>query len=264
MKQTIKSIMLLLGVIALSVGFQNCNSVKTIEKTKLEGNWKLKSLKGEDANDAFKTQAPTLKFNFEDKMIVGSGGCNNYNGVFSLTDKNEFSARNPVSTMRACIDANKEPQFFAALATPNMKLSLNNENNTLLFSKGSEVILEFVKAEETIDVKQLAGSWVLTDIVGGNINELFENKPTLEIAEDGKVLGQGGCNSLRTSYTLDGNTISFKAIASTRMACPSLQGETLFTSYLANPMQVVLEGSKMSFLKDGNVVLAFERNDSDK
>lgn len=260
MKQTIKSMVLIMGVIALSVGFQSCNSVKSIEQTKLEGNWQLKSLKGEDASDAFKTPAPTLKFNFQDKMIVGNGGCNNYSGVFSLTDKNEFSARNPVATMRACLDANKEPQFFAALATPNMKLSLVDEDNTLLFKKGSEIVLEFVKADETIDAKQLSGSWILTNISGGDINELFDKKPTLEIAEDGTVLGQGGCNSLRTSYTLDGNTITFKGIASTRMACPSLEGETLFTSHLGNPLEVAVEEDKMSFFKDGTLVLEFARN----
>lgn len=262
MKQPLKSMMLIMTVIALSVGFQNCNSVKPIEKTQLEGNWQLKSLKGESVSDAFKTPAPTLKFNFQDKVVVGSGGCNNYNGVFSLTDKNEFSAKNPVSTMRACLDANKEPQFFAALATPNMKLTLSDDGSSLLFTKGSEVVLEFVKTGETVEVKQLVGSWILTNISGGDVNELFDNKPTLEIAEDGKVLGQGGCNSLRTSYTLDGNTITFKGIASTRMACPSLEGETLFTSHLENSLQVVVEGNKMSLSKDGNVVLEFERNEN--
>lgn len=260
MRQTFRPITLLIGVLALSLGFQNCSSVKMIERARMQGTWQLKTLKGESATDAFKTSAPTLTFNFTDKTIHGSGGCNNYTGVFSLTNKNEFSARNPVSTMRACLDANKEPQFYAALATPNMRLSLADEGNMLVFSKGDDVILEFIKASEVVDAKQLVGTWTLVNISGGDVNKLFHNKPTLEIAEDGKIVGNGGCNTLRTSYTLDGNTITFKGIASTKMACPSLEGENLFTSHLASPLQVAVAGDKISFSKDGVLILEFEKN----
>lgn len=258
MKQSLTTKMLLIGTLILSFGFQSCSSVKTIDQSKLEGYWQLKTLKGESASEAFKTPVPDLKFNFAENNIYGTGGCNRYTGVFTLTEKNEFSAKNPVATMRACMDANKEPQFFAALSTPNMKLSLEDEGNTLLFSKGSDVILEFVKSEEPLSQKDILGQWVLTYIADGDVNKLFETKkPTLNLTEDGNVVGQGGCNSIRTSYSLEGNTIKFNAIMSTKMACPSLEGEGMFTSLLSTPLQVEAKDGKLSLFKDKVLVLEF-------
>lgn len=265
MKSILKTSIFLLCVAVVAFGVQGCSSVKPIEKSKLEGNWTLKTLNGEAASDAFKTTLPTLQFNFAENRVSGNGGCNTYSGNFTLTDKNEFTAPNVIATMRACMEANKEPEYFAALSTANLVLTLENNDKELTFTKDKKVILLFEKSEITetsantgISAEQLTGSWELSTIAGGDINTLFtDNKPTMEIAEDGKIIGHAGCNSYRTSYTLEGNTITFSPVASTKMACPSLKGEGLFTSLLAAPLIVSPEGEKLSFSKDGAVVLEF-------
>lgn len=263
MKQSLTIKMLLVGAMILSFGFQSCSSVKKIDQSKLDGYWQLKTMKGESVNDAFKTHAPSLKFNFADNTISGSGGCNNYSGTFVLTNKNEFSARNPIATMRACLEANKEPQFFAALSTPDMKLLLEDDENTLLFKNGNDIVLEFIKSQESISSKDLVGQWVLSYIAGGDINELFEAKPSLDIAEDGKIIGQGGCNAIRTSYSLNGSTIKFNPIMSTKMACPSLKGEGMFTALLSDTsLQVEVKEGKLSLFKDSTLVLEFDKDTS--
>lgn len=271
MRKILKTTMLLIFVASLFFGFQGCSSTKPIEKTKLAGYWQLKSLNNENTSEVFKTPVPSLKFNFAENRISGTGGCNSYSSIFVLTDKNEFTAQNPIATMKACFEANKEPQFFAALATPNMTISLKNDDSTLLFSKGRNVILQFEKANEDMQdftgnvvAKRLTGSWTLSSISGGDIDELFTKKPTMEIAEDGKIIGQGGCNSYRTAYTLAGNIITFKPIASTKMACPNMKGEDLFTSHLASRLQVVVDDNKLSFFNDNVLVLGFTRNNINK
>ncbi|MFV0417527.1 MAG: META domain-containing protein [Dysgonomonas sp.] len=268
MKSILNTSIFLLCAAVISFGMQSCSSVKPIEKSKLEGNWTLKTLDGEAATDVFKTTLPTLQFNFAENRVSGNGGCNTYSGNFTLTDKNEFTAPNVIATMRACIDANKEPQYFAVLSTANIVLGLENNDKELTFTKDKKVLLHFEKSETkettagaSISAGQLTGSWVLSTIAGGDINTLFtNNKPTMEIAEDGKIIGHAGCNSYRTSYTLEGNTITFSPAASTKMACPSLKGEGLFTSLLATPLQASVEGDKLSFLKDGTLVLEFVKN----
>jgi len=270
MKSILKTTMFLFGSVVILLGSQSCNSVKPIDKTKLEGNWELKSLNGENATDAFKTSLPNMKFDFAENRVSGSGGCNSYTGSFTLTDKNEFTVPNPVATMKACLQENKEPQFFQALSTPNLTISLGNNDNELTLSKDRNIVLQFVKSDKAeqsiagnVTVQQLAGSWVLTSISGGDINTLFaDKKPTMEIAEDGKVFGHAGCNSYRTGYTLEGATLTFNPVASTKMACPSLKGEDLFTSLLATPLKVVTEGDKLSFFKDSELVLEFVKNNA--
>lgn len=42
----------------------------------------------------------------------------------------------------------------------------------------------------------------------------------LILGEDGRVSGSTGCNRLMGSYRLEGDTLTFSRLASTRMACP--------------------------------------------
>lgn len=42
----------------------------------------------------------------------------------------------------------------------------------------------------------------------------------LVLGEDGRVSGSTGCNRLMGSYRLEGDTLTFSRLASTRMACP--------------------------------------------
>jgi len=56
----------------------------------------------------------------------------------------------------------------------------------------------------------------------------------LEISGDGAVSGSGGCNRLHGQATISGASLSFGAIASTRMACPPavMDQESKFLSAL--------------------------------
>jgi len=63
-----------------------------------------------------------------------------------------------------------------------------------------------------------AGSWRVREIGGETIEQAAA--PTLDIAADGAVAGQGGCNRYRGSATLGDGTVAFSPLAATRMACP--------------------------------------------
>ena len=65
----------------------------------------------------------------------------------------------------------------------------------------------------------LAGSeWRPTEIDGVEIAE--DTKIFIGFGDDGRVQGSGGCNRFTGSYEVDGDTISFGALAATRMLCP--------------------------------------------
>jgi heat shock protein HslJ len=163
-----------------------------------------------------------------------------------------------------CFYANKEPQYFAALSEPNMVISL--ENGLLTFRQDKTIVLQFEKGMEdpsqavTITAEALAGKWNLTSIAGGDMAALFvTNQPTMEIGADGMMAGNAGCNNYRLPYALEGDVVTFGPAMITKMACPSLEGEQLFASMLNGPMQAILDGNKLAFLKDGIVALEFTK-----
>lgn len=256
MKRILRTTLFFAAIAAVAFIIQSCSSTKPIDKAQLEGNWVLKTLQGEDAKSVFAGDLPSIGFDFSKNSVFGSGGCNRYTGAFTLTEKNEFSAPKLASTMRACIQANKEPQFLTALSTPNLAISL--DKGLLTFSQNKKVLLQFEKGAEkaALTAETLAGKWNLTSIAGGDLSTLFTTKqPTMEITADGKVTGNAGCNNYRSTYTLDGNTVTFGPVMSTKMACPDLKGEQLFTSLLTTPLQAALDGNKLTLSKDGNVAL---------
>jgi putative lipoprotein len=62
------------------------------------------------------------------------------------------------------------------------------------------------------------GKWLAEDIRGGGV--IDDVQTTLEIGADGRATGSGGCNRFAGSYSVNGATLAFGAIATTRMACP--------------------------------------------
>ena len=265
MKTIFKSAALLIAAISIGFGVQSCASVKPIDKADLAGYWALKTLNGEDAKVAFEGPIPSLEFDFAKSMVAGSAGCNRYTSTFALTEQNLFTAKAPVSTRMACINANKEPQFLKAIGTPDLKLSLNKDG-VLSFSQDKTVVLEFVKGEapvannRRVNAETLSGKWKLTSFGSEDLSKLFGEKlPTMEISADGKVFGNSGCNTYRGAYELKDNTFSIAHPASTMMACLNMEGENKFIKKIAEPLQVSINGNTLTFMQGGNVVLEFAK-----
>lgn len=255
---------LIVAASILSLGFfaQSCSSSKTLEVKDLSGYWTLKSLKGEAANEAFTGSIPSLEFNLEENQVFGSGGCNRYSGGFTL-EGTTFKATKLASTMRLCMEANKEDLFINTLSTEE-GLQASIEKDVLTFKADNKVVLEFKKGEapkaasRPATAGDLVGSWKLTTMVGETATSTFqEDAPTLVYAEGGAVSGNAGCNSYRTNATWEESTISFGPMMSTKMACPHLDVEQAFSTLLSKPMVASISGDKLLLSQDGKVVLEF-------
>ena len=73
-----------------------------------------------------------------------------------------------------------------------------------------------VKAET--DGDSLAGrTWLAEDIDGKGVIDKLQT--TIEFAEEGKVMGNAGCNRYFGSASIDGRTIEFGSLGSTRKMC---------------------------------------------
>lgn len=72
--------------------------------------------------------------------------------------------------------------------------------------------------------------WNLTELNGQPLNlEGGGEAPYLIFfPETGRIAGSGGCNRIMGAYNLEGNQLKIGPIASTMMACPNLDQETVF------------------------------------
>lgn len=64
---------------------------------------------------------------------------------------------------------------------------------------------------------RLSGRWLAEDIRGGGVIDRLQT--VLEIAEDGKINGSGGCNRFTGRATISGDNFAIGPVASTNMAC---------------------------------------------
>lgn len=252
-------------VATLFLGVQSCSSTKPLDTTQLSGNWTLKTMNDKDAKTMFEGPIPSVEFNFSDQQISGSAGCNRYFASFKLTDGNTFTADKAGSTMMACMHKNEEPAFLKAIAGPSYKLGVKND--LLIFTKDNKDVLVFEKGEksesftksERATAENIAGEWTLNSITGEDLKTLFTDKVPSINFDNGKVSGNGGCNSYRGTYTITDGTITFGPLMSTKMACPSLSGENKFTQALANPVVASINDGLLTFYQGDKEIMRFSK-----
>ncbi len=94
---------------------------------------------------------------------------------------------------------------------------------------------------------EVVGSWQLVSgTEGGNQLQLEAGNP-LTIAFDSElVTGHGGCNSFNGGYTLDGTSLTIGPIASTQMACESLDLETAYLTGLGDVDTASSDGDQLT------------------
>jgi heat shock protein HslJ len=109
--------------------------------------WKLSEFNGETiAKNETAQSVPTVRFNETENRFYGSGGCNQYNGVFELdagTGEVEFTQI--AATKMACPDMSMEDQYFAMLDEVD-RIELSSENMKFINGSG-EILAQFEVTE---------------------------------------------------------------------------------------------------------------------
>lgn len=263
MRKLEKLVFTLVMILSLGIMTQSCKSVKNSSGKdylsenipNIAGTWVLKSLNGEPSANIFKGKTPTMNIDIAEKRIFGNGGCNSYTGAFTY-NKGILSAPNLASTMMMCLDENQESQFHAILGQPN-KVSL--EEGVLTLKNDGKVVAQF---EKGIDTSLLLGEWILESIADGDVKALFADQtPTISFdLPENRFGGNAGCNRYNATYKIEGTTITVGPVMSTRMACPFLEGESKFTQIITGVSTLEATSDKITFAKEGKVILTFIKN----
>ena len=169
-----------------------------------------------------------------DGQATGSGGCNTFNGPYTV-DGISIKIGPLAATMMACPEPQMtvEASYFAALDKVTMWQVPQDvpitQGPLVLTGPGGQPRLTFASAAPA--AAGLSGtSWVLAGL--GNLPLPGKVQVTAQFGTDGTVSGNAGCNSYNGSYTVNGGSIIFGPIVSTKMACPEAQ-MAVETAYLA-------------------------------
>jgi len=114
----------------------------------------------------------------------------------------------------------------------------------------------------TVDDALIGTAWLADDIGGRGVVDRAQS--TLEFAKAGQIGGLAGCNRYFGPVTLDGDTISFDNLGSTRMMCADalMDQEQRFFQALsaAKRFELTHEGQILRmYANDGAPVLRFSR-----
>lgn len=106
------------------------------------------------------------------------------------------------------------------------------------------------------------GKWLAQSIRNGAVIDKLPS--TLEIAADGKVTGNGGCNGFGGKADITGDKISFGPLAATQMACPpaTMEQETKLLGALKDARRWLIDdqrGKLILFDAANKEILLFAR-----
>lgn len=99
--------------------------------------------------------------------------------------------------------------------------------------------------------------WRVVEVKGAPVAAADSaRRPGLRLVAEGhKVQGSAGCNRMMGSYELHGSSLKFGPLATTRMACPSMDAEQAYLAALGATTRYEIAGTTLTlFGPDGPVV----------
>jgi putative lipoprotein len=157
--------------------------------------------------------------------------------------------------VRATIEADGKALYKTETQYPVITGGNDNDVQIMVVSTGE-------MPDTTGGETALAGTeWRLSDLAGTNV--VPNSKATLKFDDDGKVSGNGNCNNFSGPVTIQGSSIQFGPIASTKKACDEAALNTEESAYFAalqNAESFTVEGTTLSIqVKGKGTPLRFTR-----
>jgi heat shock protein HslJ len=162
-----------------------------------------------------------LRLEFADGRMSANAGCNTMSGELAVRAGRLSWTGAPATTMMGCPqELMDQDQWLSRLLVDGVDATL--DGRTLTLSDGDVTIRLEPKAPA--DASSLFGrTWTVTDLTTPHSAAAIPEgvrTPTLQVAEDGSVVLDTGCNRGHTQATADGDVLTFAPVALTKMACP--------------------------------------------
>ena len=103
----------------------------------------------------------------------------------------------------------------------------------------------------------LSTTWNLVEMNNREIQHPGPQIPHMHFEEE-KVTGNDGCNNFFGGYTLDGNSLKFGMLASTRMACPQINDFDIeFNKVISMTTSYRISGNKLELFENDKLLASF-------
>jgi putative lipoprotein len=182
---------------------------------------------------------PVIRFG-EDGRVSGYGGCNQFNGGYTL-DGETMTFTPIMMTMMACAATNRnqmENALGAALQGDATFVVDGDGMLTLTGANGTEITA--MRAPEL----KLAGTRWRVEGIGG-VAVVSGSEPEITFTDDGQINGTTGCNRFFGGYAQDGAAVTFTGTGMTRMACLGdglMAQESAFAGILSGAAKASVDG----------------------
>lgn len=177
-----------------------------------------------------------IRVSFADGAISIEGGCNHLTGRYSLSSDSELSTEALAGTEMGCAQPLMDQDAWLTGTVFAKPLLASVSGQALSLSReGLEVMLGD-RATISPDALLEGTAWHLDGIVTGEAVSSVPagtRVPTFTIAGDGSVTVDTGCNTGRGSAVVNGTTITFAPIATTKKACADKAGRQTESAVLA-------------------------------
>lgn len=119
------------------------------------------------------------------------------------------------------------------------------------------LVLGCADTEQTSQAPLLGTTWNLAEINNEKIQHPGPQIPHLRFEAE-KVTGNDGCNNFFGGYTLDGNSLKFGMLGSTRMACPQIKGFDMeFNKMISATTRYRITGDKLELFENDKLLASF-------
>lgn len=205
----------------------------------------------------------------EDGRLVADAGCNSMQGTVDLGE-GTIAVDNLAATEIGCHQALHEQDAWLAellARRPTWRL----EGDRLVVSGGGTTLTLLDRRIADPDRPLVGTLWIVDTLIDGEVasstvSTVGADTPdaTLQIVEEGAVLGSTGCNQFRGSATVSGSTITFGEVIATRRACePEVtKVERHILAVLDGEVRFGIEGGQLRLDHPGGKGLVLRADDA--
>lgn len=188
----------------------------------------------------------TVRLTFEKGTLSANAGCNTMSAPYAVTDGRLAWTGDVRSTLIGCPDdLAQQDLWLSDLLQQGADATLDGDDLTLV---SGDVTLHLQRETTDPAAAFLGQTWTVTETITGQSAATLPtgvSAPTLDVASDGTVQLDTGCNRGHTTVTAEGDTLTFAPAGITRKACPppADQVEQAVLQTLDGPVAVTVDGT---------------------
>lgn len=222
------------------------------------GSWAVESL----TTGGRTLHAPeAARVDFAQDAATGSYGCNGFKAAVVRDGESVLTVTPGTTTTMACEDMEFETAF-ARLFTGRLTIDRGPDRLTLKTADGSTIAMSSKPPAAAAPLTTT--EWTVESLIsGGTVSSVpaeAAGKAHFAIAPDSTAGGSLGCNRFSAKATVDGPTVTFGPLTTTRMACEGPVGEVernLTLLFGSGPLATKIEGQTLTLTaQDGKGLTA--------